>query len=130
MLVTIDRPAKFNSLLHIHHWELDRLWTWFENEPSLRVAIITGKGTKAFCAGSHLLEIEAVEKTKHLNPSANKPWEHTHPPSGFAGLSRRKGKKPILAAVNGVALGGGMEITLNWYVSSAHCALDALTGWQ
>jgi len=37
-----------------------------------------------------------------------------HPPSGFAGISRRVGKKPIIAAVNGFALGGGFEICLNW----------------
>jgi hypothetical protein len=37
-----------------------------------------------------------------------------HPPGGFAGISRRLGKKPIVAAVNGYALGGGFEITLNW----------------
>ena len=37
-----------------------------------------------------------------------------HPSSGFAGISRRTGKKPIVAAVNGFALGGGFEIVLNW----------------
>lgn len=37
-----------------------------------------------------------------------------HPPTGFAGISRRTGKKPIIAAVNGFALGGGFEIVLNW----------------
>lgn len=37
-----------------------------------------------------------------------------HPDSGFAGLSRRRGKKAVIAAVNGVALGGGFEIVLNW----------------
>lgn len=37
-----------------------------------------------------------------------------HPSSGFAGLSRRRGKKVVIAAVNGVALGGGFEVVLNW----------------
>lgn len=42
------------------------------------------------------------------------PWLGTHPNTGFAGISRRLGKKPIIAAVNGFALGGGFEIVLNW----------------
>ena len=91
--------------------------TWFDNEPSLRVAVVTGSGQKAFCAGSDLIELLAVEDSKSEDDvSKSKPWEHAHPPSGFAGLSRRKGKKPVLAAVNGLALGGGFEIVLNWSV--------------
>ena len=44
-----------------------------------------------------------------------------HPPSGFAGISRRGGKKPIVAAVNGFALGGGFEIVLNWSIVWCFC---------
>ncbi len=113
-------------MTHTLHWQLDALFGWFEDEPSLRVAIITGQGEKAFCAGSDLLEIEKVQKTKQQNPSKNKPWEHSHPRSGFAGISRRKGKKPILAAVNGLALGGGFEIVLNWYVRALERCLTDL----
>ena len=82
--------------------------------PSLRVAIITGSGCKAFCAGSDFIEIEATQKAKlqSNDVSKSKPWLHNHPLGGFAGMSRRKGKKPILAAVNGIALGGGFEIVL------------------
>lgn len=116
MLVTLSRPKQMNSVTHTMNWQLDALFTWFDEEPSLRVAVITGSGSKAFCAGSDLLEIESSQKhmlEKPLDVKKLEPWLHEHPKGGFAGMSRRKGKKPILAAVNGVALGGGFEIVLN-----------------
>lgn len=61
-----------------------------------------------FCGGSDLLEIQGFQR----NPL--KKDEHTMPPTGSAGLSRRREKKPVLAAVNGLALGGGFEIGLYW----------------
>lgn len=109
MLVTIVRAKKMNTTNHLLNWQLDTVWKWFDEEPALRVAIITGEGTKAFCAGSDLIEIESAQKDDR------KPWLHTNPESASAGLARRKGKKPILASVNGIALGGGFEIVLNRY---------------
>lgn len=110
LLVTINRAAQMNSIPSYAHWEADALFTWFDAEPSLRVAIITGAGKKAFCAGQDLIE-QGQFKVKPPPASARR-----HPESGFAGISRRVGKKPIIAAVNGFALGGGFEICLNWYV--------------
>jgi enoyl-CoA hydratase/carnithine racemase len=98
-----------NSIPFQGHWDLDAVWRWFESEDSLHVAIVTGAGDKAFCAGQDLLEVRQF-KTR---PPAQ-PYLQGHPPSGFAGLSQRKGKKPIIAAVNGYAFGGGFEICLNW----------------
>ena len=97
------------------NWELQALFAWYDDEPSLRVAVITGEGTKAFCCGSDLIEIEHAQKAKleSKDPQESQPWLHEHPSGGFAGVSRRKGKKPLLAAVNGLALGGGFEIVLN-----------------
>jgi hypothetical protein len=108
ILVTINRPKAMNSLPYATHWEADALFNWFDAEPSLRVAIITGAGDKAFCAGQDLIEQSRIKT--HPQPRQMM----THPFSGFAGISRRTGKKPILAAVNGFALGGGFEICLNW----------------
>ena len=122
MLVVISRPKQMNSITHTMNWEMETLFAWYDEEPSLRVAIITGEGQKAFCAGSDLKEIQEAQKAKaevmvgRQSVKSAEPWLHQHPSSGFAGVSRRKSRKPLLAAVNGLALGGGFEIVLNSFV--------------
>ena len=107
MLITINKPWARNSLSLQQHWEADELFKWFDDEASLRVAIITGAGDVAFCAGQDLKEQASPAEGKLLRRVGL-------PPSGFAGLSRRVGKKPVMAVVNGFAVGGGFEICLNW----------------
>ena len=53
LFVTFNRPQSLNCVNVASSWELDALFTWFDNEPSLRVAIVTGSG-RAFCAGADL----------------------------------------------------------------------------
>lgn len=110
MLVTINRPAQMNSIPVNGHYEGHALFEWFDSEPSLAVAIITGAGEKAFCAGADL-----AQQQKRNSDEGDSQQPQLGPPSGFAGLSRRVGKKPVIAAVAGYALGGGTEICLNWY---------------
>lgn len=57
LLVTLNRPKQRNSIPHKLHWQLHALFSWFDNEPSLNVAVITGEGDKAFCAGQDLIEL-------------------------------------------------------------------------
>lgn len=102
-----------NSVPKSLHWQLEALWTWYDENPALRAAIITAAGSRAFCAGSDLIEIEQVEQMKRDDPGNPEKAKFEHPPGGFAGMSRRRGLKPIIAAVNGPALGGGFEIVLN-----------------
>ncbi|EWC44246.1 hypothetical protein DRE_01072 [Drechslerella stenobrocha 248] len=109
LLVTINRPEQRNSLPFAAQWELHDVWTWYDSEPSLRAAIITGAGSKSFCAGQDLIELGSLSE----NDFKSRPWEFRHPPTRFGGISGRTGKKPIIAAVNGFAFGGGFEMVLN-----------------
>lgn len=110
LLVTLNRPKAFNAIPRAQHPQLAALWDWYDAEPSLRCAVVTGAG-RAFCAGADLKEWneKASAGTTVATPGERAASWAT---SGFGGLSNRRGKKPVLAAVNGLCLGGGMEMVL------------------
>jgi acetyl-CoA C-acetyltransferase len=103
LVVTINRPEARNCLHPPAHYELDEIWDAFEADPDLWAAILTGAGTTSFCAGADLKYM--AEQAKLGKPVQN-------PKTGFGALVRRKRSKPLIAAVNGYAMGGGTELCL------------------
>ncbi|KAF2815003.1 carnitinyl-CoA dehydratase, partial [Mytilinidion resinicola] len=103
--VTINREQYMNCLPVEATIELGALWKWYDAEPELRCAVFTGAGKKAFCAGMDLKQRLDLIKTNDV--------AHDYPHGGFAGMSNRTGKKPIVVACNGHAHGGGFEAILN-----------------
>ena len=112
--VTIDRPQVLNALNRAAHDAMSRAWDRIRDDPDVRVAILTGAGNRAFCAGADMKDAGEASGAAYLANAL---------PLGAGGLSlRRDLLKPVIAAVNGLALGGGFELALacDLVVAAAH----------
>ena len=109
--ITINRPDQLNALNRDTIAELDQALSAADTDKSVRVLVITGSGPKAFVAGADIKEFAhfAVEEGKALSADGQKKlFDHVEYLS-----------KPVIAAVNGFALGGGLELAMSCHIRVA-----------
>lgn len=104
LIVTINRPEARNAVNAAVHIGVGTALEEAEADPEIRAVVITGAGDKAFCAGADLVALSRGESLYPDDP-AQQAW-------GFAGMVSHPISKPVIAAVNGIAFGGGCEIAL------------------
>ncbi len=103
--VTIDRIERMNAVDEATADKMEEIWKRVECDPDIRVVVLTGSGDKAFCAGADM-------KATNNGKSGLAYWADARP-GGFGGLTLRKSLHvPVIARVNGLAVGGGFELVL------------------
>jgi enoyl-CoA hydratase/carnithine racemase len=100
-VITLDRPQKLNSVTAQMSAQLLELVERLGTDDEIRVAVLTGSGSRAFCVGSDIGEVGAYPD----------PWQFRNRRDYCDAL--RAIRKPVIAAVNGYAYGGGLELALS-----------------
>lgn len=98
-LLTLDREARNNALNSVMNYELPIAWQQIEADANVRVIIITGRGSKAFCTGADLGDL----------PIGDDPAENESLGSIRWTGAQNKVTKPVIAAINGMVIGGGLH---------------------
>jgi crotonobetainyl-CoA hydratase len=102
MVITFNRPERMNAVDAETATIIGDALEAAHEDPEVRAVVVTGAGTKAFCAGA---DLKAAAAGEPVTPEERRAW-------GFAGLVSHFIAKPVIAAVNGFALAGGAEVVL------------------
>lgn len=120
--ITLNRPQKLNAMTKAMTASLEAYARECNENDEIRVVILTAEGDRAFCAGSDIIDLENYPT----------PWDwRTH--SGYCEAVRSI-KKPTIAAVNGLAFGGGLEMALGCDIrisseNASFAAPEIKLGW-
>lgn len=102
--VTIDRPEVMNAIDAASEQELQKIWSAIEHDRNVRVAVLTGSGERAFSTGADMKGGSGARGIDY--------WAMSRP-GGFGGIALRETLDiPVIARVNGHAVGGGFEMVL------------------
>ncbi len=105
VLVSVNRPTAMNAMTARLHWEFTKVWSTLNEDPKVNVIIVTGAGDRAFSAGGDLDWISDTagnfEKTSSLMREA-----------GDIVFGMLGCEKPIISAINGIAVGAGLAVAL------------------
>lgn len=121
-LITIDRPAKLNSVTQSMSDELVRVIHEVNDDDAVRAVVLTGAGDRSFCAGSDIRSLD-----KYATP-----WDFRNRTDYCDAI--RECRKPVIAAVNGYAFGGGLETALTCDIrlasaTASFAAPEIKLGW-
>jgi enoyl-CoA hydratase/carnithine racemase len=103
--ITMNRPEAMNAIDRAHNAALEEAWRRFNEDPKIRVGVLTGAGASAFSAGADLKDLIPSHHSA-VRAGARPPWS-------IGGITNEPHYgKPVIAAVNGHALAGGLELAL------------------
>lgn len=105
LLVTLDRPEVMNATNARMHWELTKLWAVADEDPAVKVIVVTGAGERAFSAGGDLKMVEEmVDSIDAVNRVMKEASDIVY--------NMLACEKPIVSAINGTAVGAGLAVAL------------------